>query len=74
MSQPDTLHIAVTEAEAAQAIGMSVYFLQRDRIGKRLIPFYRIGNQVRYNLDRVREALAALEEGGTHLKPRRRAA
>ncbi|KWW37658.1 hypothetical protein [Cupriavidus metallidurans] len=74
MSETNTARLAVTETEAAKAIGMSVYFLQRDRIGKRLIPFYRIGNQVRYNLDRVREALDALEEGGTHLKPRRRKA
>jgi hypothetical protein len=73
-NQSDFRCIAVDETEAAKAIGMSVWFLRRDRLGKRIIPFFRIGGSIRYDLNRVREALAALEEGGTHLKPRRRAA
>ena len=71
-STNETPRIAVDEVEAAKAIGMSVHFLRKDRRDKRLIPFYRIGDCVRYDLGRVREALAALEEGGTHLKPRPR--
>lgn len=62
--------IAVDEATAAMAIGMSIHFLRNDRRTKRLIPFYRIGDCIRYDLARVREALAAMEEGAVHLKPR----
>jgi hypothetical protein len=56
--------IAVGEKECAAAIKMSVPFLRKDRAGKRLIPFYRIGGSIRYDLGRVREALLAREEGG----------
>lgn len=66
--------IAVSEAQLAKAIGMSVHYLRKDRTDKRLIPFYRIGGSIRYNLDRVRQALAACEEGGAQPKPRKRAA
>ena len=64
--------IAVDETEAARAIGMSVHFLRKDRRTKRTIPFYRIGDCIRYDLERVREALVAAEEGGTSRKPRAR--
>ena len=62
--------IAVTEIELAKVIGMSVHFLRKDRITKRLIPYYRIGDSIRYDLDRVRDALMKLEEGGTQKKTR----
>ena len=64
--------LTVDEAEAAQAIGLSIHFLRKDRRTKRLIPFYRIGDRVLYNLERVQEALAAFEEGGAHIKNRGR--
>lgn len=57
--------IAVDEHACAAAIGMSVAWLRKDRRTARLVPFYRLGGSVRYNLSRVREALAAVEEGGT---------
>ncbi len=60
--------IGVDEFDVAKAIDMSVHFLRKDRRTKRLIPFYRIGDSIRYNLDRVREALSALEEGGAHIR------
>jgi hypothetical protein len=63
-----TTRIVVNEVETAKAIDMSVHFLRKDRRTKRLIPFYRIGDCIRYNLDRVRESLAALEEGGAHIR------
>ncbi len=69
----ETPRIAIDETEAAAAIGMSVHFLRKDRRTKRLIPFYRIGDCVRYDIGRIREALAAIEEGGAHIKPRLRA-
>ena len=56
--------VAVGEAEAVKSIGMSVHFLRKDRRTKRLIPFFKIGDCVRYDLSRVRVALAAMEEGG----------
>jgi len=56
--------VAVDEHACAQAIGMSVSWLRKDRRTKRLIPFSRLGGAIRYDLDRVREALADLEEGG----------
>ena len=57
--------IAVDETIAAPALGVSVGFLRKDRRTKKLIPFFRIGTSVRYNLDRCREALLAREEGGS---------
>jgi hypothetical protein len=60
--------IAVDEKQIAAAIGMSVGFLRKDRQTKRQIPFYRIGGCIRYDLNRVREALAAVEEGGAALR------
>lgn len=62
--------IAVGEIELAESIGMSVEFLRKDRSGKRLIPFYRIGTAIRYNPTRVGEALSALEQGGYAPKPK----
>ena len=56
--------LAVDEHTVAQAIGMSVAWLRKDRRGKRLIPFYRVGGCVRYSLARVQESLWTLEEGG----------
>ncbi len=60
----DPLPIAVGEVEAAKAIGMSVFFLRKDRRTKRVIPYLKIGDRVVYCLDRVRAALLAMEEGG----------
>jgi hypothetical protein len=72
MSAPSEIpRLAVDEAEAAKSIGLSVHFLRKDRRTKKLIPFYRIGDRVLYNLDRVREALGALEEGGARTGKRR---
>lgn len=65
--------IAFDENEAAKALGMSLAWLRRDRRTKRLLPFYRIGGCIRYNPETLRKALAAFEEGGVHLKPRKRA-
>lgn len=56
--------VAVDEHACATAIGMSVHWLRKDRRSKRLIPFSRLGGAIRYDLGRVREALAELEEGG----------
>jgi hypothetical protein len=65
--------IALNEQELASALGMSVSFLQKDRCTRRLIPYYRIGDSIRYDVVRVREALIKLEEGGSQTKGRTKA-
>lgn len=70
--KPPEFKIAVGEFDLAAAIGMSVDFLRKDRSGKRIIPFFRIGKAIRYNPQRVNEALASLEEGG-HKPPKPKA-
>lgn len=57
--------LALTEHEMAEALGLSVHTLRKDRQRQRRIPFFKLGSAVRYNVDRVREALATFEEGGT---------
>ncbi|MCF8203658.1 MAG: helix-turn-helix domain-containing protein [Methylotenera sp.] len=56
--------LALTEHEMAEALGLSVHTLRKDRQRQRRIPFFKLGSAVRYNVDRVREALAKFEEGG----------
>jgi hypothetical protein len=65
----DSVRLAVGEKEAAKALNMSVAWLRKDRRTKRIIPFFKLGDAVRYDLGRVRDAIAAIEEGGT-AKPR----
>jgi hypothetical protein len=56
--------IGVDEFAMAQALDVSVAWLRKDRRSARIVPFYKIGKHCRYNLERVREALAAVECGG----------
>lgn len=56
--------IAVDERTCAAALGMSVAWLRKDRRGSRLLPHFQLGSSIRYNLDRCREALNAVEVGG----------
>ena len=65
-SAPNTAgtRLAVDEKTLAEAIGMSVAWLRKDRSGARTVPFYRLGTSIRYNIDRVREALDKRAEGG----------
>lgn len=56
--------LTLNEFEAADMIGMSVSFLRKDRLGAKLLPYFRIGNAVRYSPDTLRQALAALRQGG----------
>jgi hypothetical protein len=60
--------IIVDEHACAASLGLSVGWLRADRLGKRIIPFYKIGGAVRYNLRRVEQALAAVEYGGSRGK------
>ncbi len=63
-----TTQIAVDERACAAALGMSVAWLRKDRQTKRLLPFAKLGSAVRYDLDRCRQALMALEQGGPKAK------
>lgn len=56
----------MNERQCADAIGMSVAWLRKDRRTKRVIPYYRLGNRILYSLPRVQSALDQLEEGGAN--------
>ena len=49
----------------AEFLGLSPAWVKKDRLTKRLLPFVRVGSSIRYDLARVREALAATEAGGS---------
>jgi hypothetical protein len=63
-NKTDALPFAVGEVEMAAMIGMSPHWLRKDRRTKRLIPFFKLGDAVRYSPPRVFEAMATLEHGG----------
>lgn len=63
MSQAPT-PLVVDEHAVAAAYSLSLWWLRKDRTGKRILPFYKIGQQVRYDLNKVAEALAKNEHGG----------
>lgn len=54
----------VNTRACAEALGMSVSWLEKDRNGRRLVPHYRIGRVFRYDVQHVREALQ--NAGGCH--------
>ena len=66
----DDVRIAVDENSIASATGMSVPWVRKDRQTKRILPYYKIGRSIRYDVGRVRQALLALEEGGSQIKSR----
>lgn len=61
-----TVHapIGVDESVIAQQISLSVSWLRKDRRTKRIIPFFRVGDLVRYNPETVAAAMRARNEGG----------
>jgi len=69
ISQTDT-RIALNDKQIAENLGMSVAWVRKDRRTKRSIPFFRIGDCIRYDWDRVRQSLLAREEGGSQIKSR----
>jgi hypothetical protein len=57
--------LVVNEKIAAQSLGVSVGFLRADRLrDSPRIPVVRIGRSCRYSLERCREVLTAIEQGG----------
>lgn len=63
--------LGLTEKDIAAEINVSVSWLQHDRVSARIIPFYRIGKNIRYNKARVLAALSNLEEGGNTTRRRK---
>ena len=68
IESPTGLNPLVDEKGVSDFLGCSVAYIRKDRLGKRQIPFVRVGGLVRYDLARVRESLIVLEEGATHLR------
>lgn len=69
--QPQVPTIAVDEHAIAKALHVSVGWVRKDRYGRRILPFYRLGGHIRYNPDHCVAAIAAVEEGGDQApKPR----
>ena len=56
--------LLLTERELATSLGISVSWLQKDRIKGQKIPFVKIGDSVRYDLDDARQALKGSSTGG----------
>jgi hypothetical protein len=71
MTATPTPQICVDEYAAAKALGVSVGWLRKDRRTARIVPHFKMGTFVRYNLERVQESLAALERGGADAKARK---
>ena len=55
---------ALDEKQIADLLGMSLAWVRKDRRTNRRIPFFKLGDSVRYDWERVRQALLAREEGG----------
>jgi hypothetical protein len=54
----------VPDTVLAPILGVSQSFLQKDRLGKQLIPFYKIGDRCLYSPDEALGALRAVRQGG----------
>ena len=55
---------AVADKEIAKVIGMSLAWVRKDRATKRILPFFRIGESVRYDVATVRNVMLSRMEGG----------
>ena len=59
-----TQSLIVNDKQIAAVVGMSVAWVRKDRSTKRLIPFFRIGDCIRYDVSTVRAAFMSRMEGG----------
>lgn len=64
--------VTMTTEEAAEYLGMSPWFLRKDRIGLRLIPFTRIGRKYLYLKDDLDGVLQAGRVDQSAMAPRMR--
>lgn len=58
--------LIVDDRTIAELIGMSLPWVRKDRRTKRLLPFFRLGGRVRYDVPTVRKALLSRSEGGAN--------
>jgi hypothetical protein len=56
--------LIVDDKTIAELIGLSLAWVRKDRRTARLLPFFRLGGRVRYDVPTVRSALLARSEGG----------
>jgi hypothetical protein len=56
--------LIVDDKTIAELIGMSLPWVRKDRRTRRILPFFRLGKRIRYDLPTVRKALLARSEGG----------
>lgn len=61
---------AVDDKQIAELIGMSVHWVRKDRKTKRILPFFRIGDSVRYDVETVRKVFLSRMEGGAAWAPK----
>lgn len=55
---------AVDDNTIARALGCSVAYVRKDRRTAKVIPFFRMGGLIRYDIDVVRAKMNASSEGG----------
>lgn len=60
-----TLATLVKDTELSKLANIPVNTLRADRIGKRRIPFIKIGRAVYYDPEKVSQALAKMAVGGS---------
>jgi hypothetical protein len=54
----------VSDTEIASILGVSKSFVRKDRAGRQILPFYRIGDRCLYNPPEALDALQAVRQGG----------
>jgi hypothetical protein len=62
--EPQSNQLIVDDKTIAEQIGMSLAWVRKDRLTNRLLPFFRIGGRIRYDVPTVRKVLLARTEGG----------
>jgi hypothetical protein len=62
---------AVADKEIAAMIGMSLAWVRKDRATKCILPFFYIGDCVRYDVATVRKSMLDRMQGGTVNKGKR---
>jgi hypothetical protein len=60
------LPLIVDDKQIAEIIHMSLEWVRKDRLTKRLLPFFRVGRAIRYDVPTVRKAFIARMEGGVN--------
>jgi hypothetical protein len=62
--QDHEIPLIVDDKKIAEILGMSLPWVRKDRATKRLVPFFRVGDCIRYDVPTVRKAFLSRMEGG----------